>query len=75
MALEKMPETFGIAELAKGWFRHLFSTVDHQDTILDHLPNAKFYHPISMKPDKRKQFMTWYEEHKKLTRLTFKRNC
>ena len=64
MALSKLPEMFGISELAKGYFPHLYNKKDNQHTILSHLPDAKFYNPDAMKPDDRSAFLVWYTENK-----------
>lgn len=58
MALSKIPR------LAKGYFPHLFNTRDNQQTILDCLPDMKYYNPGGMMPEDRQKFMSWYDEHK-----------
>lgn len=59
-SLAKLPILFGLNELAKGFFPHLFSTPDHQDYIGD-MPDIKYYDPDGMKPDRRVEFLAWYE--------------
>lgn len=72
MALDKMSNTLGFLEMAKGYFPHLINTKENQTVVLEHLPDIQYYHPDGMKLDKRKYFLEWYEEHK-MTNLT-KRN-
>ena len=64
MSLEKFPKSFGLKELCKGYFPHLMNTNDNQNAILQGLPDMKYYNPDGMKPDKRREFMEWYNEHK-----------
>ncbi|XP_045215064.2 uncharacterized protein LOC123565260 [Mercenaria mercenaria] len=61
MALSKLPAMFGFSELSKGYFPHLFNRQENQTTVLNHLPNMKYYNPDGMKPDSRRVFMEWYE--------------
>lgn len=63
MALADMPKAFGETELAKGYFPHLYNTKENQSSVLQHLPNIKYYNPDSMKPEARKKFLDWYELH------------
>lgn len=64
MDLSKIPKAFNLSELAKGYFPHLFNTRDNQQTILDCLPDMKYYNPGGMMPEDRQKFMSWYDEHK-----------
>ncbi|CAG2214664.1 unnamed protein product [Mytilus edulis] len=64
MALDKFPKTFGLKEMVKGYFPHLFNTQENQHTDLPNLPDLKFYNPDGMTRDKRSTFMQWYGEHK-----------
>ena len=64
MPLAEMLDAFSETELAKEYFPHLFNRQEHQHSVLDHLPNIKFYNPDSMKPDIRKKFLQWYEKNK-----------
>lgn len=64
MALAEMPKAFGISELAKGYFPHLFNRVENQHAVLPHLPDVHYYCPDGMKTDKRSEFLKWYEAHK-----------
>lgn len=64
MALSSLPKTFGIEELKKGFFPHLFNREENQNYIGD-LPDAKFFNPDFMKEADRKHFFEWYMERKK----------
>ena len=59
MPLAKLPNAFGLQELSKGFFPHLFSTVKNQSYI-GPIPDASFYDPDSMSREKREEFNTWY---------------
>ena len=64
MALAKLPKMFELKELRKGHFPHLFNKKENQNAILDGLPDVQYYNPDAMKPDDRKKFLIWYNEHK-----------
>jgi hypothetical protein len=53
MALSKLPKMFGIKELQKGYFPHLYDRKNNQTSMLSHLPDTKFYYPDGMKSDDR----------------------
>ena len=61
MALAKFPKTFGMNELCKGYFPHLFNTVANQDYV-GPMPEKHHYSPDTMKPEDRDVFLRWYEE-------------
>ncbi|EFO95708.1 hypothetical protein CRE_13943 [Caenorhabditis remanei] len=63
MALSKMPKTFGITELKKGYYPYYFNHKDNYGKILDRLPAKHFYDPEHMKPEPLMEFEKWYEEH------------
>ena len=63
-ALAKLPKMFGLNELAKGYFPHLFNRKENQNSILDHLPDQHYYNPDGMKPEDRQKFCEWYDKHK-----------
>ena len=63
MALSKLPQTFGYKELHKGFFPHLWNTKQNQE-YEGPFPDAKYYPPDSMSPEKRQQFYEWYEGEK-----------
>ena len=61
MPLCAFPKTFGITELKKGYFPHLFNTPENQEyvgLILD----MKYYMPETMSVSGRKAFETWHAE-------------
>ena len=58
-ALANLPKTFGLEELHKGFFPHLFSTPANQQ-YRGVMPDVKFYDPDGMKEDKRREFLAWY---------------
>ena len=60
-ALGTFPGTFGLKELEKGYFPHLFNTPENQ-TYFGPIPPKYYYDPDHMKPEKRKNFLTWYVE-------------
>ena len=61
MALAKFPKTFGMNELCKGYFPHLFNTVANQDYV-GPMPEKHHYSPDTMKSEDRDVFLRWYEE-------------
>ena len=64
MALSKLPSAFGLKELAKGYFPHLFNTWANQNIVQPHLPEMRYYNPDSMKPSDREKFVQWYQNHR-----------
>ena len=52
MLLPKFSKTFGLPELAKGYFPHFFNTEANQH-YAGPLPDAKYYDPDGMKPEAR----------------------
>ena len=73
MALAKLPKTFGLTELKKGFFPHFVNTKANQK-YQGALPEAKFYGPDSMSPERRTEFYVWYEIEKMLD-LPFNLQC
>ncbi|XP_071032985.1 uncharacterized protein [Parasteatoda tepidariorum] len=65
MALSKLPSCFGLSELKKGYFPHLFNRPENQ-TYRGQMPDHSFYSPDNMGSDARKRFLQWYEENKHL---------
>lgn len=63
MALSKLPACFGIEELTKGFFPHLFNTPENQNYI-GPVPDSKYYCPDSMSSQSRKSFFAWHAEQK-----------
>lgn len=64
--MEKFPSTFDLAEdLSKQYFPHLFNTAGNiRCPTLPFLPEKADYIVNGMKLEKRKNFLSWYEEHK-----------
>jgi hypothetical protein len=48
-ALSELPKMFGLEELKKGYFPHLFNRKENQSVVLNHLPDVHYYHPDAMK--------------------------
>lgn len=61
MSLAKFPDTFGLLELKKGYFPHLFNTPYHQ-TYVGTLPDVEHYMPDSMAPKRRAAFLKWHAD-------------
>lgn len=61
MALADMPRAFGETEIAKGYFPHLYNTLENQSSVLPNLPDIMYYNPDGMKPDSRDKFLEWYK--------------
>ena len=61
MKLAKMPETFGLTELCKGYFPHLFNTTDNQ-TYVGPYPDTHFYGDQNMETSDREALLTWHKE-------------
>lgn len=64
MALAELPLMFGMEEMKKGYFPHLFNRKENQYVTLDGLPDISYYNPDAMKPKYRNDFLTWYNDHK-----------
>ena len=62
MRLADFPTTFGLDELAKGYFPHLFNRKENENYV-GSLPPSPFYNPDGMSPEEKEKFMAW---HKKL---------
>ena len=61
MALAALPKTFGVPELCKGYFPHLFNKEENQNYV-GPIPPVHYYHPNGMKPKAREEFLTWHKE-------------
>ena len=64
MPLSDLPKAFGLRELSKGFFPHLFNTQANQRYVGE-IPDAKYYDPDGMKPETRAKFLLWHEEQRK----------
>ena len=51
--------TFGLTELCKGFFPHLFNTTANQ-AYVGPMPEMRFYDPDGMSEKKRDEFVRWY---------------
>ena len=61
MLLSAFPKTFGLRELKKGFFPHLFNTPTNK-TYHGPLPAAEYDMPDNMTPSTRQEVDTWYVE-------------
>jgi hypothetical protein len=59
MRLADFPKTFGLDELVKGYFPHLFNRRENRNYI-GPLPPSPYYHPDGMSPSDREKFMKWH---------------
>ena len=63
MPLKNFPKTFGLTELAKGYFPHKFNTDENQDYIGCY-PDKEFYGYSQMTKKNREDFDEWYQKVK-----------
>ena len=63
MGLAKFPKTFGITELCKGYFPHLFNKEENQNYV-GPIPPQPYYAPNTMKPETREAFLAWHKEQR-----------
>ena len=61
LPLSALPSAYGFAEMSKGWFPHLFNTLENVDYV-GPMPPKEAYSPDSMKSSERASFLEWYEE-------------
>lgn len=59
MKLAKFPNTFGLMELRKGYFPHLFN-MDENQTYVGPLLVTHYYMPDNTSVDERSQFLKWH---------------
>ena len=59
MRLADFPKTFGIDELAKGYFPHLFNKKENE-TYVGPIPPSPYYNPNGMSPNEREKFLEWH---------------
>ena len=59
MPLAAFPKTFGLTELKKGYFPHLFNKPENYEYV-GPVPAKDYYMPESMSVDGRKKFETWH---------------
>ena len=63
MPLSAFPKTFGLTELCKGYFPHLFNHPDHQ-TYVGPVPALDYYMPETMSPEDKQAFETWHQQQR-----------
>ena len=63
MSLAQFPKTFGMTELCKGYFPHLFNKEENQNYVGPIPPEAD-YSPNMMKPEVREAFRAWHKEQR-----------
>ncbi len=63
MRLADFPTTFGLDELAKGYFPHLFNRKENENYV-GPLPPAPFYNPYGISPEEKEKFMEWHKNLK-----------
>ena len=59
--LSSFPSTFGIVELTKGFFPHLFNKAENQQYV-GPLPELALYDPEGMSAEKRTELESWHRE-------------
>ena len=59
-ALATFPKTFGLKELKKGFFPHLFNK-PHNFNYVGPYPAIEYYQPQFFSPSKRDEFFVWYQ--------------
>ena len=64
MGLAKFPKTFGLDELRKGYFPHLFNKKENQNYV-GPIPCEPYYIPNGMSPKNREAFQKWHKEQRR----------
>ena len=64
MPLARLPKSFELKKLKKGFFPHFYNTIEHEHAMLPSLPDIKYYDPDSMSKERRKEFKEWYQVNK-----------
>ena len=59
MRLADFPKTFGIDELAKGYFPHLFNKKENENYV-GPIPPSPYYNPNGMSPKEKEKFLEWH---------------
>ena len=57
--LANFPKTFGIDELAKGYFPHLFNKKENENYV-GSIPPSPYYNPNAMSQKEREKFLQWH---------------
>jgi hypothetical protein len=60
MKLTNFPKTFGILELAKGYFSHLFNRTENE-TYIGPISPSPYYHLDGTSPSEREKFLSWHK--------------
>jgi hypothetical protein len=63
MRLADFPKTFGIEELAKGYFPHLFNKKENENYV-GPIPPTPYYNPNGMSPTAKEKFLDWHRNLK-----------
>ena len=63
MRLANFPKTFGIEELEKGYFPHLFNRKENENYV-GPIPPTPYYSPNGMSPKDKEAFMAWHASKK-----------
>ena len=63
LGLTKFPKTFGLDELHKGYFPHLFNKKENQNYV-GPIPCEPYYNPNEMTPKNREAFRKWHKEQR-----------
>ena len=63
MRLANFPKTFGIEELEKGYFPHLFNRRENENYV-GPIPPTPYYNPNGMSPKDREAFLAWHASKK-----------
>ena len=59
MPLANFPSTFGLTEMKKGFFPHLFNTPENQ-TYVGPIPDLHYFDPDGMSPGKKSELEQWH---------------
>ena len=59
MKLANFPKAFGIEELAKGYFPHLFNKKENESYV-GPIPPTPYYNPNGVNPKDRETFVAWH---------------
>ena len=66
MSLASLPKAFGLDELCKGYFPHLFNKAENQ-SYEGPMPDIEYYDPDGMMPEKRHEFINWYNKQQRFS--------
>ena len=64
MALSKIPKSFDLEALQKGYFPHLLNTLENMEKgyVCDKVPPVEYFDPDSMTEPAKEEFMKWYRK-------------